>query len=690
MKYILFLMIPLLAFTNYSETEYGALQGKLVDAESKEPILFGSLNLYQKNKHIKSVQTDLDGMYYFDKLEPGRYDLVASYTGYGTKKIEDIIIKADKNYNINIEIRESVLLEEVLITGLQIRREKVCMAQSASTISGGDISNLPTKSINAIQANVAGAASKNYNNVSVKGSRSNNTVYYVDGVRVTNANAIPQIGSDQMGLHYTEQQEQEYYGNESYTAIQENKFTSPVDEALSTFSIDVDRAGYSNVRRFLDNGQMPPRDAIRIEEMINYFDYNYDGPTNNAPFAIHNTLVDCPWNKNHQLMHIALQGKRIDHKELPKSNLVFLIDVSGSMNSANKLGLLKSSLKLMLENLRAEDRVAIVVYAGAAGQVLESTPASEKDKIVDALDQLRAGGSTAGGAGIQLAYKIAKQNFINDGNNRVILATDGDFNVGTSSEEGLEDLIEKERESGVFLSVLGYGMGNYQDSKMQILADKGNGNHAYIDNIQEARKVLVSEFAGTLFTIAKDVKIQIEFNPAYVQQYRLVGYENRMLAKEDFNNDKIDAGELGAGHTVTAIYEIIPTGVESSFSGKVDDLKYQANAQSKIGAKNGELATIKLRYKKPDDDKSKKIVTTQSSQLQSLDNADERVRFAAGVAYFGLSMSNSDYISEKDYQLAIDLTEKSKSYDPDGYRAECVRLVKAAAGLDQEYIANKE
>ena len=354
-------------------------------------------------------------------------------------------------------------------------------------------------------------------------------------------------------------------------------------------------------------GQRPPADAIRIEEVVNYFNYEYPQPTSEHPFEVITEVSDCPWNSDNRLLHVGMQGKKIPMENLPASNLVFLIDVSGSMNSPNKLPLLQSSFKLLVDQLREKDRVALVVYAGAAGVVLPSTHGLNKQKIKQAINQLSAGGSTAGGAGIQLAYGIAQQNFVEGGNNRVILATDGDFNVGTSSDSELVRLIEKKRESGVFLTVLGFGMGNYKDNKMQQLANKGNGNHAYIDNISEAKKVLVNEFGGTLFTIAKDVKFQIEFNPTKVQGYRLIGYENRMLAKEDFNDDKKDAGELGSGHTVTALYEIIPVGTKSEYLASVDDLKYQTNKISKSAKQNDELLTIKLRYKKPDGKKSQLI-----------------------------------------------------------------------------------
>ncbi|MGH2649480.1 MAG: vWA domain-containing protein, partial [Ginsengibacter sp.] len=385
------------------------------------------------------------------------------------------------------------------------------------------------------------------------------------------------------------------FNTEDYDHIIENNFHTASQEPLSTFSIDVDRAAYSNVRRYIEQGMLPPKGAVRIEEMINYFDYNYTPPANDDPFSVHTEIASCPWNSKHQLVQIGLQGKKIPTQDLPPSNLVFLVDVSGSMDEPNKLPLVQESLKLLTDRLRENDNVAIVVYAGNAGVVLPSTSGADKIKIKQAIDELEAGGSTAGGEGIKLAYKIAGQHLKPHGNNRIILATDGDFNVGVSSDDELVSLIEKERQGGIYLSVLGYGMGNYKDNKMEQLADKGNGNHNYIDNLSEAKKVLVNEFGGTLFTIAKDVKLQVEFNPAFVHAYRLIGYENRALANEDFNDDKKDAGELGAGHTVTALYEIIPAGVNDTLIRKVDDLKYQYKKE--VTQNDNELMNIKLRYK---------------------------------------------------------------------------------------------
>jgi Ca-activated chloride channel family protein len=477
---------------------------------------------------------------------------------------------------------------------------------------------------------------------------------------------------------YAEPEQQPQFNTEEYDGINENIFHGALQNPLSTFSIDVDAASYSNVRRYIQNGQRPPIDAVRVEEMINYFDYDYKQPEGDDPFAVYTEISTAPWNEKHKLVHIGLQGKKIPTENLPPANIVFLIDVSGSMEAPNKLPLLKASFKMLVQQLRQQDRVAIVVYAGAAGLVLPSTSGSEKKKIIEALDNLQAGGSTAGGAGIELAYSVALENFRHGGNNRVVLATDGDFNVGESSNGGMERLIEKKREHGIFLTVLGFGMGNYKDSKMEVLADKGNGNYAYIDNIQEARKVLVNEFGGTMFTIAKDVKIQVEFNPEKVQAYRLIGYENRMLRSEDFNNDKRDAGELGSGHTVTALYEVIPTGAESDFY-QIDELKYQKTKLVNRGAASLELMTIKLRYKKPYEDASKLIVHPLLDNNVALSKTSEDFRWSASVAAFGMQLRNSEYTKVYTYEALVQLAQGSRGEDREGYRAEFINLVKSMA-----------
>lgn len=475
--------------------------------------------------------------------------------------------------------------------------------------------------------------------------------------------------------HYMFQKETK----EEYGKFTPNQFKTAADEPLSTFSIDVDAASYANMRRFINGGTLPPENAIRSEELINYFPYDYPQPQGKNPVSVTAEVSACPWNTAHRLVHIGLKAKDIETDKLPASNLVFLIDVSGSMGTPAKLPLVQASLKILTKQLRDNDRVAIVTYAGTTAELLPSTSGKDKARITDAVNSLQANGSTAGGAGLQLAYSIARQNFIKGGNNRIILATDGDFNVGLSSDEEMESLIEKERKSGVFLTVLGYGMGNYKDSKMQVIAQKGNGNHAYIDNLSEARKVLINEFGSTLFTVAKDVKLQIEFNPGKVNAYRLIGYESRLLNKEDFNDDTKDAGEMGAGHTVTALYEVIPVGAK----GLVDELKYKKNNKTEALTGSPELLTVKLRYKEPEGDASKKIEHPVTDKNLPLDKTSDNFRFSAAVAGFGMLLNHSGYSNGMTYEQVIALARKAAGEDPEGYRKEFIRLAENAALLNE-------
>ncbi|NES81323.1 MAG: VWA domain-containing protein [Moorea sp. SIO2B7] len=472
---------------------------------------------------------------------------------------------------------------------------------------------------------------------------------------------------------------------EEYDRIYDNPFKLVSTSPLSTFSIDVDAASYSNVRRFINNGQHPPKDAVRIEELINYFTYDYPQPQGNKPFSLTTELSEAPWNPKHQLVHVGLQGKRISTENLPPNNLVFLLDVSGSMNNANKLPLIKSAFRLLVNELREEDRVAIVVYAGSAGLVLPSTPGNEKDKILDAIGRLQAGGSTAGRQGIKLAYEVAKNNFKKSGNNRVILATDGDFNVGLSSDADLVRLIEEKRDEGVFLTVLGVGTGNLKDTKMEKIANKGNGNYAYIDNIMEAKKVLVSEMGATLLTIAKDVKIQVEFNPANVKAYRLIGYENRLLQNQDFNDDTKDAGELGAGHSVTALYEIIPVGANTDVElPSVDTLRYQENKIDTAAYKSNELMQVKLRYKAPNGSKSQLITQPVIDKKVKFADTSTNFKFSAAVASFGMVLRDSDYKGNGNFEQVLKLAKESQGVDLDGYRGEFIRLVETSKFIESE------
>jgi Ca-activated chloride channel family protein len=467
------------------------------------------------------------------------------------------------------------------------------------------------------------------------------------------------------------------FHTEAYDSLDENPFRRVSTEAVSTFSIDVDTASYANVRRFLNTGALPPAGAVRIEELINYFRFAYPQPQHDRPFSVTTELADCPWNPKHRLALVGLQGRDMPDERLPPRNLVFLIDVSGSMDSPDKLPLVRHALRMLAETLNARDRVAIVVYAGASGLVLPSTAGDHKAAIGRAIADLGAGGSTNGAAGITLAYRVAREHFMAGGVNRVVLATDGDFNVGVTSQDQLVRLIEQERASGIFLSVLGVGTGNLKDSTMEKLADKGNGNYSYLDSLNEARKVLVKEAGGTLVTIAKDVKIQVEFNPATVSAYRLIGYENRMLRREDFNDDKKDAGEIGAGHSVTAVYEIVPAGVEMDLPA-ADPLKYQRDAAPAPAAASNELATVKLRYKAPQSDTSQLVSVVVRNEPQPLST---NLGFASAVAEFGMLLRQSKHAGNATLDAAVARARRFRGEDPEGNRAEFVKLVELAASL---------
>ncbi|WP_372808134.1 von Willebrand factor type A domain-containing protein [Pontiella sp.] len=466
---------------------------------------------------------------------------------------------------------------------------------------------------------------------------------------------------------------------ENYAAIVENEFNHSKDKALSTFSIDVDTASYANVRRYLAGGRLPPKDAVRIEEMINYFEYDYEDPKGTRPFATSMALTDCPWNNEHRLLRIGLQGRKLADEDWRDSNLVFLLDVSGSMNSADKLPLLKTGFEKMVRALGERDRVAIVVYAGSSGVVLDSTSAMEKETIIGALNRLKAGGSTAGGQGIELAYRLASDHFIKDGVNRVILATDGDFNVGISNIDALQRLIEEKRKSNVFLSVLGFGTGNLQDAKMEMLANKGNGNYFYIDSEREAEKVLVKQLTANMVTIAKDVKIQIEFNPALIRSYRLIGYENRKLAARDFADDTKDAGEIGAGHQVTALYELVPADAPATEDGV--PLKYTQPESTEFAVDSSELLTLKLRYKEPEESKSKLLTFELDQSAYQPDSMDASFRWATAVAAFGMHLRGSNRIGAFSMDNVMGVAKSAAERDPSGYRAECLELMNKTINL---------
>ncbi|MBD2713441.1 VWA domain-containing protein [Microvirga sp. STR05] len=474
---------------------------------------------------------------------------------------------------------------------------------------------------------------------------------------------------------------------ENYAVIHENPFLDARRNPLSTFAIDVDKASYANVRRFLtQDRQLPPPDAVRLEELVNYFPYSYPQPTS-GPASLNAEVAACPWNPAHQLVLVGVQGKQVSTENLPPANLVFLLDVSGSMADSDKLPLLKESLRELVQKaLRPQDYVSIVVYAGAAGLVLPPTPGSDSETVLKALDELEAGGSTAGGQGLRLAYQVARQHFRAGGNNRIILATDGDFNVGEQSDADMERLVTQERESGVFLSVLGFGSGNLQDSWMELLADQGNGNYAYIDNLGEAQRVLVSQFGGTLFTLAKDVKVQVEFNPARVREYRLLGYENRLLAAEDFNDDRKDAGELGAGQQVTALYEVVPMGAPAATTATIDPLKYQQPTTAGPATAGNELLTVKLRYQEPQGSPSRLLtLPVRGTRFdEPIAQASDNLRFAAAVTQFGLLLRHSRYSGSATWQNTAALARSVTGPDADGSRAEFRELVQRATELSSE------
>lgn len=669
-KLLNFLFLAAILLTYAFLDENSSIEGKITEENTGTPLSFAYVRLFQGGNMITATQSDVDGNYIIKDVAPGKYNLISDYIGYQSNVQSDIELKPGKNV-INFVMKVSqVQLDCVTISEYKIPLIDIKNTTSGATVTSHKIKNLKTKSVNSIAATQAG----NSSNMNIRGGRNSNQVYYIDGVRSLNKPDLKQVKVEE--------------NDESYGKYIENKFVSPIDEALSTFSIDVDRESYSVVRRFLNSGKLPPQDAVRIEELINYFDYNYEVPSGDDPFYLFSSLSECPWNIEHKVLHLALNTRQVDKSKLPASNFVFLIDVSGSMDVENKLPLVKSSLRLLTNQLRPEDKVAIVVYAGSAGCVLPSTSISEKNKILDALENLMAGGSTAGGAGIQLAYKIAKENYIAGGNNRVVLATDGDFNVGVSDNKGLEDLISTKREENIFLSVLGFGMGNYKSDKMQTLADKGNGIHAYIDDIQEARKVLIKEFTGSMFTLAKDVKIQVEFNPSLVNAYRLIGYENRLLAKEDFNNDTKDAGEVGVGHSVTALYEIVPFGVKRDYPGSVDDLKFQKNKKQEFN-NNSDLAFFKVRYKKPEGNISTKIEKLISPEVLKNEKDLKTTQLALAVAEFGLLLRNSEFKQNASYENVLNLAEKANediniNEDIEGIRTDFIKLVSTAKVLTNE------
>jgi Ca-activated chloride channel family protein len=604
--------------------EMGRIEGKVTDPGGAP--LEGAQVLLART--ARSALSDKNGRYVLDHVPPATYVLMARRIGFTAHEVRNVVVESGKTTTIDIQLTATGALgvEEIVVS-------------------------------------VAGAPGFQLQQGMV---------------------AAPFLE----GRPYPWQFGPPPADREEYGHLVENPFLGVTANPLSTFSVDVDRASYANVRRLLMDGRLPPVDAVRIEEMLNYFTYDYAEPSGPHPIAVHLEIAPAPWRPAHRLVRIGLQGQRIETDRLPASNLVFLLDVSGSMWPPNKLPMVKAAFRLLVDQLRAKDRVAIVVYAGAAGQVLASTPGDRKTDIVTAIDNLEAGGSTAGGAGIRLAYDVAQRHFLEGGNNRVILATDGDFNVGVSGEGELVRLIEEKRKSGVFLTVVSVGEGNLQDRKMEQLADHGNGNYAYLDNILEARKVFVQELGGTLHTIAKDVKIQVEFNPARVSAYRLIGYENRLLRDEEFDDDAKDAGDVGSGHSVTALYEIIPVGVTSDVKvGVPDSLRYQTVTVDPSAAASPELVYVKLRYKAPDGDESRLL--THAVLDAAGDTPSSEFRFQAAVAEFALLLRQSEFRGDANLARVLERARGSLGADVNGYRAEFLRLVDAAQSLGLGKVASR-
>ncbi len=667
------------------------INGTVYDSFDKKPMTGVTVKVEGSNK---PVYTDTKG-HYVIKLADSRYQLIFTAEGYkpetlrvGKSNLLNVYLKRSIIYKVdtvayaasNYKVRKNASADEMLkkAEGLEVDNNGYITFQgqpvTKARIGGKDytggsvaqaIQSLPSDIIERFQIvdDYGDAAGR----TGIKSGEPAKILEFKTSVN----NVLREITIQ------TPRQ-----NDESYSRIVENQFINPSTTPLSTLATDVDAASYANVRRYINSGQLPPKNAVRIEEMINYFKYDLPEPAAGKPVAIKAEVATAPWNAKHQLVRIGLKAKTIDNAKLPPSNLVFLLDVSGSMESPNKLPLVKTSLKMLVDQLRPVDHVAMVVYAGAAGLVLPATRGNQKQKIKDAIDQLGAGGSTAGGAGIKLAYNIARQNFKKGGNNRIVMATDGDFNVGLSSDKDMEQLIEEERQSGVSISILGFGMGNYKDSKMELLADKGHGNYAYIDNVTEATRSMVTEFGGTLFTVAKDVKLQVEFNPAKVQAYRLLGYEDRLLAKEDFNNDAKLGGDMGVGHNVTALYEIIPVGVkDDAFAGSVDPLKYQKESKTDVKNASAELMTVKFRYKDPNADVSKMESIVVENKTLGLSNASEDMRFAAAVAEYGLLLRNSQFKQSANFNQVITLAKGAKGKDDQGYRAEFIRLAESTRDM---------
>jgi len=630
----------------------GTIKGRATDKDTNDPLIGANIVVLGSNW---GAATDIKGFYEIKSIPAGTYTIRASYIGYKPVELKDIRIKNFQVTVLDFQLTTDFVLQEIVV--IDSKYEVQNATNTCKVMNVADISRLPVSGISNIQSLNSG--------ISVRGGRGTDAVYYIEQIPFQVAGYSACYGT----THNTEE----------YNKIKENIFKDAVLNPLSTFSVDVDYASYSNARRFLLDGYLPPKDAVRVEEFVNYFQYDYPSPDDEHPVSVYTELGICPWNNQNMLLHIGLKGKELSKKDYKKSNIVFLIDVSGSMMPENKLPLLVKAFKMFTEQLNDEDVVSIVVYAGSTGLVLPPTKGKDKLKIMNMLDKLKAGGSTAGGAGMKLAYKIAEDNFIQDGNNRIIWATDGDFNVGVSSTSDLVNFLEEKRKQGIFLTVLGFGAENLKDNRLEQLANNGNGHYAYIDNLLEAKRVLVDEIGSTLFTIAKDVKIQIEFNPVKIKAYRLVGYENRLLNSEDFEDDHKDAGEIGSGHTVTALYELIPQ--DSEIIAPDTDLRYQKISVKDLEKLQSEIGNLKIRYKLPDEDESRLMTKIISTDVTSEAEISDNFGFAASAAMFGMFLRDSEFKGISDPDLISELARRFKGTDKNGYRSEFLNLVELSSKL---------
>ncbi|MCT4622606.1 MAG: von Willebrand factor type A domain-containing protein [Schleiferiaceae bacterium] len=675
-RYVLLLLISL-PFLSGAQPLPGQIKLLITDKASKEPIPFCTVLLYAEELLIDNAVSDFDGKALFAPVDPGTYSIKISSMGYEDLMIKKIVVSGGQTvvYKAEMSTSEQVLESIEIVT----HKRKAKFKRNKQNIA----------------ALTPGIQVQDKGELRIRGARSGNNQVFIDGVKIRDGDydGVPESITGTHKPQKTKRKRNEYpdpqrvysyrsqqygYYNEEYIPIEENEFEASHANPLSTFSIDVDGAAYANTRRFLRDGTLPPADAVRIEEFINYFQYDYPKLANEHPVDIHTEMSSCPWNEDNFLLKIGLKADEIEMEEISRQNLVFLIDVSGSMSDPNKLPLVKRSLKMLVNELNDEDKISIVVYAGASGLALPPTKVKDQDKIFAALENLNAGGSTAGGAGIELAYKKGQEHFVKNGNNRVILCTDGDFNVGITNRDELIKLIEKKRESGIFLSIMGFGTGNLHDATLEQLANKGNGNYNYIDNLSEARKVFVHDLRGTLVMVAKDVKLQLEFNPAKVKSYRLIGYENRMLADKDFNDDTKDAGEVGAGHTVTALYEIVPANAQTKDDVLVDELKYSSSLKTEYP---NEWMTVKLRYKLPDSDESTKIEHVVSGEPQAFEKSSKDLRFVSAVAAFGMLTRGSGHSGNAAFKDIAQWAKDAKGKDEHGYRAEFVQLVQLTDDL---------